>query len=183
MKKKAVTGFLATILAVVISFLLITSGAILYWFYDQDDKRPATNSTSSFFSPSPQPIPTSSPLPTPNPTELLTQIDPVFRQQNPKLNNQLQLFLNRQSGNYASGSYQTAEPFESGWWLAAKISDQWQIIASGNGNILCQNIEGYNFPISIVPECYDQNTGNIIDRATEITVVIGAVDATGSPTP
>ncbi|MCJ7828019.1 hypothetical protein MUP65_02655, partial [Patescibacteria group bacterium] len=83
----------------------------------------------------------------------------------------LQVFVNRTNLKYASGSFETGEPSKSGWWIVAQTESGWQLVAEGNGNVTCQAIEGYDLPLEITPECYDLNTGGIVDRATEITVI------------
>ena len=183
--KKEVAGFLATFLAVAASVFLVVAGAILYWLYDQyaNQKKAAQNQSQVIATITPEPTLIPLPTPTPDQTKILNEIIEALKIRDPRLDQQLQVFVNRQLAGYATGSYQTSEPFKSGWWLAALIDDRWQIIATDNGNILCDYLEGYEFPVSLVPECYDQSTGNLIDRATEVTVIVGVSESTQSAGP
>ena len=54
--------------------------------------------------------------------------------------------------------------FSGGWWLAAKTSGEWVIVADGNGTVLCSDIEDYDFPVSMVPECWDETTQTLVTR-------------------
>lgn len=52
-----------------------------------------------------------------------------------------------------------------GYWFAAKDSTgQWVIAADGNGTIECSDIEPYNFPTSMISECYNSVTGKVVVR-------------------
>jgi len=51
-----------------------------------------------------------------------------------------------------------------GMWLAAKVSGTWKLIWDGNGTISCQVIAPYNFPTSMVPECWDETTSKSVTR-------------------
>jgi len=62
---------------------------------------------------------------------------------------------------YAAGSVKFAGEISGGWWLAAKVSGDWVIVADGNGTVMCSDIAPYSFPASMVPECYDETTGSL----------------------
>lgn len=178
MKKITCRGFIATFLAVSASLLLIVSGAVLYWLYDQYSTRKKTSASAFISPPTPTyaPSPTISlPTPTPDREEIIRQVHQSLLEKNESFPPGLKVFLSRTTTGYASGSYQTTEPLESGWWLAANQGEGWLVVVSGQANILCRYLDGYDFPVSIVPECYDETSGNVIDRATEITVITGAV--------
>jgi hypothetical protein len=72
--------------------------------------------------------------------------------------------ITQKNGDYASGSFAFANETDSGWWLAAKVGSTWQVVAEGNGPVACERIESYNFPATMVPECYDQESGETIRR-------------------
>jgi hypothetical protein len=59
-----------------------------------------------------------------------------------------------------------------GYFIAAKVSDRWEIIFDGNGTPPCAVINPYDFPIDWVPECIDQNGNGVVrsepDQAPEI---------------
>ena len=68
------------------------------------------------------------------------------------------LSINENNGTYASGVVKFSGEISGAWWLAAKTSGSWVIVADGNGVVMCSDIAGYNFPESMVPECW--NDGN-----------------------
>ncbi len=74
--------------------------------------------------------------------------------------------------NHISGSVQFIEPDEEqptpgnvGAFLAAKDENgEWALVFDGNGVIYCADIEPYDFPVEMVPQCYDEPSGQIIER-------------------
>ena len=73
---------------------------------------------------------------------------------------------------HMSGSVQFIEPDEEqpapgngGAFLAATDQDgEWVLVFDGNGAILCTDIEPYDFPTEMVPECYDDVAGQVVNR-------------------
>ena len=61
--------------------------------------------------------------------------------------NDLKITVSQNTGSHARGGV------ENGYFLAAKVNGQWQIVADGQGALDCQIIAQYNFPASMVPEC------------------------------
>ena len=74
------------------------------------------------------------------------------------------IIVDSRTNDYAKGTMALAEEMGNGWWLAAKVGKDWQLVAEGNGTIACASIEAYNFPAEMVPECYDQESGEMINR-------------------
>ena len=50
-----------------------------------------------------------------------------------------------------------------GYWLAAKVDSQWIIVYDGQATPNCNQVNPYNFPTDMVPECLDAN-GNLVTR-------------------
>jgi hypothetical protein len=67
-------------------------------------------------------------------------------------------------GTNASGGAIEPGSVGGGMWLAAKVNDTWKLIWDGNGTISCQIIAPYNFPTSMVPECWDETTQKSVTR-------------------
>jgi hypothetical protein len=61
--------------------------------------------------------------------------------------NDLTIVINENTGSYARGGV------DNGYFLAAKVNGQWQIVADGQGALDCQVLSQYSFPPSMVPEC------------------------------
>jgi len=77
---------------------------------------------------------------------------------------EVELVVGDNNGEYARGSVSFAGEMGGGWWLAAKTGGTWEIVDDGNGVILCSVIEPYDFPASMVQECYDDTTGTVVIR-------------------
>jgi hypothetical protein len=60
---------------------------------------------------------------------------------------ELTVVIEQNTGTHAKGSV------ENGYFLAAKVDDQWQIVADGQAMPDCTLVAQYNFPLSMVPEC------------------------------
>jgi hypothetical protein len=61
--------------------------------------------------------------------------------------NDLTIVIDENTGTYARGGV------DNGYFLAAKVNGQWQIVADGQGALDCQIVSQYGFPPSMVPEC------------------------------
>ncbi len=60
-------------------------------------------------------------------------------------------------------------PVESGvqTFLAAKDADgEWVLVFEGNEKLLCSEIEPYNFPTEMVPECFDDTLNEMVERTS-----------------
>ena len=55
------------------------------------------------------------------------------------------------------------EEVGGGYFLAAKVNDNWVIVFDGQSTPPCSSVNPYNFPASMVPECLDAS-GNIVTR-------------------
>jgi hypothetical protein len=72
--------------------------------------------------------------------------------------------VSKKTGTYASGGVNFTGEVGGGWFLAYKQAGNWIIVANGNGTIQCASIAPYNFPVDIVPECWDEATSKLIVR-------------------
>lgn len=55
----------------------------------------------------------------------------------------------------------------NGYFLAALSDNEWVIVYGGQANPPCADINGFAFPLDMVPECLDEN-GNLIVRSTDL---------------
>ena len=76
--------------------------------------------------------------------------------------NALIITVSKIQGNYASGG--ASGEGGGGMWLAAKDAGTWKLVWDGNGTIGCEDIAPYNFPTSMVPECWNAATGKNVVR-------------------
>jgi hypothetical protein len=72
--------------------------------------------------------------------------------------------ISKYEPSFAQGGVSFAGEMGGGWFLAAEVGGQWVIVDDGNGTITCEIIEPYNFPVSMVSECWSNNSQSIIYR-------------------
>lgn len=76
---------------------------------------------------------------------------------------QMDYKLSKHEDNYASGTVNGDGG--GGMWFAAKVGEKWEVVADGNGVILCSQLEPYpDFPNSMIPECWDETNAKIVKR-------------------
>lgn len=104
--------------------------------------------------------------------EKTTQIKKLFSEKYNKDPSLIKIDFTQEAGDYLKGSVQFLEegqtepnPGDAGIFLAAKdAGGNWELVFDGNGIVTCQEIEAYNFPVSIVPQCYNQELEKLVDR-------------------
>lgn len=64
--------------------------------------------------------------------------------------------------NFATGG--VGDGPGGGMFFAANTDDGWVIAWDGNGMISCADIEPYDFPTDMIPECYDYDTDTSVKR-------------------
>ena len=72
--------------------------------------------------------------------------------------------ISRYEPGFAQGGVSFAGEIGGGWFLAAEVGGTWVIADDGNGTITCEKIEPYNFPVSMVSECWSDASQEIIYR-------------------
>jgi len=74
--------------------------------------------------------------------------------------------ITENNGTHAFGSVQPAGDTSGGGGLlfAAKVDGKWKIAWDGNGTINCSDIEPYDFPLEMLPECFDETLNQVIQR-------------------
>jgi hypothetical protein len=91
--------------------------------------------------------------------------------------NGLSVTIKENTGTHARGNV------DNGYFLAAKVNENWMIVADGQGVIDCNAIAQYTFPASMVPECAGSSSADSpikaalaehlgVDAST-LTVVVG----------
>lgn len=65
-------------------------------------------------------------------------------------------------GNFAQGG--ASAQGGGGMWFAAKVNGAWKLAWDGNGTISCAIINPYNFPTSMIPECWNDATQKTVTR-------------------
>jgi hypothetical protein len=78
---------------------------------------------------------------------------------------ELVITVNKQYGDHAAGGVNFAgSDAGGGYFFAAKTEDGWVIAADGNGEIRCDDVDPYNFPSEMIPECFDTETQTMKQR-------------------
>lgn len=74
--------------------------------------------------------------------------------------------INKNDGQYAGGGVKEKNAeVGGGYFFAVKDQGKWKIIADGNGTIDCAVLIPYpDYPTSLIPECFDMNTGKPVTR-------------------
>lgn len=118
-------------------------------------------------SPIPSPVPSPSPIPTAPVEETKTdleQIKEVFAAKYSKEMEEITATIDENTSTHANGGVKFEGEIGGAWWLAYYDGTGWIIVADGNGSVMCDDIEGYDFPTSMVPECWDENTNQLVVR-------------------
>jgi len=76
----------------------------------------------------------------------------------------IKITVEHKTNDYAAGSASLVDEIGTAWWLAARVGREWRLVAEGSAGVSCGSIETYNFPAQMVPECYDHESGEMIDR-------------------
>ena len=74
-----------------------------------------------------------------------------------------EITINQNTGQFAKGNIKEFEAVGGAYWLAAKTPTGWLCVYDGQANPSCSQIDPYNFPKDMVPECLDAN-GKVIKR-------------------
>ena len=67
------------------------------------------------------------------------------------------------TSTYAKGGVKEKEAVGGAYFIAAKVNNKWVCVYDGQSQPTCEQIELYNFPKEMVPECVDQNN-KVIER-------------------
>ena len=113
---------------------------------------------SPILAPTSNPLPTDAPLPTTTPKSDGEMIKELIAKLHNNPIDQTNITVSANTGLHASGSVSFSGETGGGIWLAVKQNSQWQVVYDGNGTIPCSSIIPYNFPKTIVSECWDENS-------------------------
>lgn len=158
---------------VLFAILFIILGAGLMWLYQNNLSininlgRPAVPSPTTG-----QPVQIFVPtVPIENPTQEQVQqtsdidlLKAAFANKYNKPVANAEVTISKNTGVYASGGIKFTGEISGGWFLAYKQGGNWTIVADGNGTVMCASITPYNFPVDMVPECWDEATSKLITR-------------------
>ena len=76
---------------------------------------------------------------------------------------ELGIQISKQTSKHAKGFINAKDETGGGYWLATKTDSGWIIVYDGQATPNCNQVDSYEFPTDMVPECID-DTGNVIKR-------------------
>ena len=103
-------------------------------------------------------VPTAIPEASPAEESIETQLKKAFSLKFGNPVSDVNLTISKETPTHASGVVSFGGEMGGGWWLAAKVASTWKLVADGNGTVMCDYVEPYGFPTSMVPECWDEAT-------------------------
>ncbi len=144
--------------------LIIIGANGFAWYYFVKGKAPVSTSAPLIVV---SPVPSTETItitPSPSPTSdetpqieeaifNLTGLDPT----------KVEITVNKNTGQFATGDIKELEAVGGAYWLAAKVAGKWMGVYAGQASPTCNEISPYNFPKDMVPECLD-NSNNVIQR-------------------
>ena len=101
--------------------------------------------------------------PTQNPALEIEKIkEAVFKKTG--LNEQnAEVTVSQYSPTHAKGGVKEKEAVGGAYFIAAKVGEKWVCVYDGQAHPTCQQIEPYDFPTEMVPECMGEN-GKVVVR-------------------
>ncbi len=72
------------------------------------------------------------------------------------LETELEISIDINTGTHVTGNYNQVGTASENYYLAAKVNDGWVIAYVGQSIPLCDEVDHFNFPAEVLPECLDQ---------------------------
>jgi flagellar basal body-associated protein FliL len=184
LESKEKSKVFTTFILILLILALLAAGAFGYWLYSQNrgentepqqspsllpqqSLEPGGSSVES----SPVVLPSEEASPaassaqaSPEVSSLETQLKQAFADKYSKQLAEVDLEVSDNDGTYAKGLVKFSGDISGGWWLAYSNGSTWTLVADGNGTVMCTDIEDYNFPNTLVPECWDEASQSLIVR-------------------
>jgi hypothetical protein len=169
-------NFSTILITILITVLLLGLGAFGFWFWQnniQGNVEPSPSVLTPESSPSQVIKPSSEIDPSPQAsaeeaeepqTSDLDNIKQAFAEKYSRDISEVDISIDKNTGTYANGLVKFAGEISGGWFLAYNDNGLWIIVADGNGTVMCEDIEPYNFPTDMVPECWDEDTMTLVER-------------------
>jgi hypothetical protein len=126
----------------------------LWGYYIYQNINDLTLTPPTTYDSTPSPTPTDIVIPTPTLTDL-EYIKIAFANKRGKPVADVIIKISENISTQARGSISFKGENGGGWWLAAKVKNQWVAVADGNGYVSCDAVKDYKFPKSMIPECVD----------------------------
>lgn len=163
---------------ILLAIFLIAGGVGLGMYMSNNQKKEEEKITPTITMNKPSPK-VSQALPTSKPTEAEeveeesmeseqeqaeAAIKAAFAEKFSKQVDEISITISDYEPSFAKGGVSFAGEMGGGWFLAAEVGGTWVIADDGNGTITCEKIEPYNFPVSMVSECWSEASQELIYR-------------------
>ena len=66
--------------------------------------------------------------------------------------------------DFISGGISFEGEMGGGYIFIALVDGEWEIVADGNGTIPCEPTDAVDYPVDMIPECWDEDTQTLITR-------------------
>jgi hypothetical protein len=109
-------------------------------------------------------VPEETPQPSPSPKSDEQLIKEAFGEKYHRPATDANVEISEEDGNYIKGTVNFEGEIGGGWFLAYFEEGEWIIVADGNGTVPCAPVERYDFPVDMVPECYRESDGTLVER-------------------
>lgn len=125
---------------------------------------PIKASPASMEKPEEQESPEVSEFPSASPMSDVELLKEAFGEKYERDPSKANVEITEREGNYVKGVVKFIGDISGGWFLAYYEDDDWTIVADGNGTVPCSPVEQYDFPVEMVPECYRESDGTLVER-------------------
>lgn len=161
-------GLLFTIIILLLIAIAIGGYMAYHLTYQQTSLTPTPSITSVPTSAPPNiptnPLPTTSQSMKPKSDKEVEAITKALALKHNKSVNETRISVSQNTGTHATGSVSFEGEAGGGMWLATTEQGIWTIVFDGNGVVPCADIAPYNFPVDMVPTCFDEGVGDIVNR-------------------
>lgn len=121
-----------------------------------------TSQPTSTPTPAPTTAATVSPTPMPTPDDVAA-IKAAMADKLGVAEDSLVVTVTENTGTHARGGVREMGVEGGAYWIAARVGDRWVIVYDGHASPTCAEIAPYDFPRSMVPECYAAD-GSVVTR-------------------
>ncbi len=88
----------------------------------------------------------------------------LLAQKYEKKTENIKVTISKREGNYVIGGVSFSDEASGGMLFAAKVNGAWKIVHDGNGTCSCSALNIVDFPKTLVGECLDDDTSEIVIR-------------------
>jgi hypothetical protein len=95
--------------------------------------------------------------PTPNISSEIEAIKKAVYKKTGLTSENADVTVSQYTSTFAKGGVKEKEAVGGAYFIAAKVNSEWICVYDGQSQPTCEQIEPFNFPKEMVPECLDEN--------------------------